>query len=68
MKINLSKLFQARVNVAIFKRMPASVSYLYMQAIGKVYYLVKRKEKRLIEKNIRDMLHFTIPSLLKLKN
>lgn len=56
MKVNLSKFFQAKMNVTIFKRMPASVSYLYMQAIGKVYYLVRRKEKRLIEKNIRDML------------
>ncbi len=56
MKLNLSKFFQARVNVTFFKYMPAPVSYLYMQAIGKGYYLVKRKEKRLIEKNIRDML------------
>ena len=56
MKLNLSRLFQARVNVTFFKRMPAPVNYLYMQAIGKIYYLVKRKEKRLIEKNIRDML------------
>ncbi|MBN1687199.1 MAG: hypothetical protein JW852_11120, partial [Spirochaetales bacterium] len=56
MKLNLSKFFQARVNVTLFKRMPASVSYLYMQAIGKIYYLMKRKEKRLIEKNIRDIL------------
>lgn len=56
MKVNLSKFFQAKMNVTIFKRMPASVSYLYLQTIGKIYYLVRRKEKRLIEKNIRDML------------
>jgi len=44
MKLNLSRFFQARVNVTLFRRMPASVSYLYMQAIGAVYYLLKRKE------------------------
>ena len=56
MKINLSKFFQARAHVLLFRHMPASVSYVYMQAIGRLYYLVNRKEKRLIEKNIRDML------------
>ncbi len=56
MNFSLSKFFQARVNVTFFKRMPSSVSYLYMQVIGKMYYLIKRDEKRLIEKNIRDML------------
>jgi lauroyl/myristoyl acyltransferase len=56
MKLCLSSLFQSRWNVAIFQHMPAQVSYLYMQAIGKIYYLIKRGEKRLIEANIRDML------------
>ncbi|MBT3274272.1 MAG: hypothetical protein HN368_14035, partial [Spirochaetales bacterium] len=56
MKLNLSKFFQARSNVVLFRKLPGSVSYVYMQLIGKLYYLVKRKEKRLIEKNIRDLL------------
>ena len=56
MKVSLSKMFQSRWNVAIFRWTPAAVSYYYMQALGKIYYLIKRKEKRLIERNIRDML------------
>jgi len=56
MKLNLSTFFQSRVNVMLFRHLPAPLSYAYMQAIGKLYYLVKRSEKRLIEKNIRDML------------
>ena len=56
MKLSLSTLFQARWNTMIFRSMPAQISYLYMQVIGKIYYLAKDKEKRLIERNIRDML------------
>lgn len=56
MKLSLSMLFQARLNVMFFERMPAQVSYVYMQLFGKIYYLFRRKEKRLIERNIRDML------------
>lgn len=56
MKPCLSRFCQSQWNVVLFRRLPPRVSYLYMQVIGKLYYLVRRKEKRLIEKNIRDML------------
>ena len=56
MKLNLSKFFQAQFNVTLFQKLPPSVCYCYMQIIGKLYYLVRRKEKLLIERNIKDLL------------
>lgn len=56
MAISLSVFLQNRLNVMLFKTLPASFCYIYMQTLGKLYYLVKRRERRLIESNIRDML------------
>ena len=56
MKLNLSKFFQMRWNVFLFKLLPYSAGYVYMQLIGKLYYAIRRKEKRLIERNIRDVM------------
>lgn len=56
MKLNLSKFFQLRWNVFLFRLLPYSAGYAYMQLIGKLYYLIRRKEKHLIERNIRDMM------------
>lgn len=56
MKLNLSKFFQLRFNVALFQKLPYSCSYTYMQLIGRLYYLIRRKEKHLIERNVRDLL------------
>ena len=36
--------------------MPASFCYWYMQLLGRLYYLVRRRERRQIETNIREML------------
>ena len=56
MKLNLSKFFQSTANVFIFKRLHPIVGYYYMQGIGRLYYALRRREKRLIEKNIRDLV------------
>ena len=56
MTINVSAFCQLKPNIALFKNLPASICYQYMQLIGKLYYLLKRKEKRLITSNIRDLL------------
>ena len=56
MKTSLSALFQSRLNVNLFRLLPASACYVYMQLIGRLYYAFRRKERRLIEENIRDLL------------
>ena len=56
MKINLSQFLQIKLNVLTFKFLPPAVSLLYMRLLGTVYFLFKRREKHLIERNIRDML------------
>ena len=56
MKLNLSKFFQLRWNVFLFRMLPFGAGYVYMQLVGKLYYMVRRKEKHLIERNIRDMM------------
>lgn len=56
MKLNLSTFVQGPVNVALFRRLPSSVCYVYLQLVGKLYYAFRRREKRLIERNIVDML------------
>lgn len=54
--MNLSKFFQSKPNVLLFRCAPAGVCYAYLQALGKIYYAFRRKEKRIIEENIRDVL------------
>lgn len=56
MKLNLSKLFQLKWNVALFRILPYNAAFAYLQMMGKLYYLIRRKEKRLIERNICDLL------------
>ena len=56
MKVSLSKFFQLRFNVFLFRFFPACISYAYMQLIGRLYYLCCPGERKLIEGNIRDLL------------
>lgn len=56
MKINLSRFFQSPVNIFIFKNLGPATARWYIQALGVLYYLFNRKEKRIIETNIRDCL------------
>jgi len=56
MKLNLSKFFQLKWNVAFFRFLPYNMAYTYLQLVGKIYYLFKRREKKLIEQNISDLV------------
>ena len=56
MKLNISLFFQSPANIFIFRHVSPRVSRCYLQLIGFLYYLVNRKEKRRIAKNVRDLL------------
>ena len=56
MKLSLSHLFQTRFNIALFRHLPPILSYYLMLLFGKLYYQFKRTERRLIERNIRDLV------------
>ena len=56
MKLKISVFFQSPCNVFLFRHMSPRVAQHYLHAIGFLYYLVNRGEKRVIEKNVRDVL------------
>jgi KDO2-lipid IV(A) lauroyltransferase len=56
MKVNISLFFQSRINVFLFRHLKPRVAQAYLRGIGVLYYLIKRKEKRLIESNVREVL------------
>jgi lauroyl/myristoyl acyltransferase len=56
MTTKISVFFQSPVNVFLFRRMSPGLAQRYLHAIGFLYYLMRRKEKRLIERNVRDVL------------
>lgn len=56
MRLSLSKFFQARCNVRIFRHLPPVFCYEYVQVLGKIYYRIfKQKERRIIERNVREV-------------
>jgi KDO2-lipid IV(A) lauroyltransferase len=57
MKLKISVFFQSPANVFLFRHMSPRIAQSYLHAIGFLYYhLINRKEKQLIEKNVRDVL------------
>jgi Kdo2-lipid IVA lauroyltransferase/acyltransferase len=56
MKLNISVFFQSPVNVFLFRHMSPTVAQFYLHSIGFLYYLINRHEKRVIEKNVREVL------------
>jgi KDO2-lipid IV(A) lauroyltransferase len=56
MKPKISVFFQSRVNVLLFRCMSPRVAKTYLHTIGFIYYLFNRREKRQIERNVRDVL------------
>ena len=56
MKGNLSRFFQSRWNIMFFRYFHPAILQAYIQLLGKIYYLINRREKMLIEANIRDFL------------
>jgi KDO2-lipid IV(A) lauroyltransferase len=57
MKLKISVFFQSPANVFLFKHMSPRIAQAYLHAIGFLYYLINRREKRVIEKNVREVLH-----------
>jgi len=56
MKINISLFFQSPFNIFIFRHVSPRVSYRYLLLIGLLFYLVNPRERRRIERNIRDLM------------
>jgi lauroyl/myristoyl acyltransferase len=56
MKLKISVFFQSPVNVFLFRHMSPSLAQRYLHTIGFLYYLINRHEKRVIERNIREVL------------
>jgi len=56
MKPKISVFFQSRVNVFLFRYLGPRVARTYLHVVGFLYYLFNRREKRQIEKNVRDVL------------
>ncbi len=56
MKLKISLFFQSPVNVFLFRHMSPRIAQRYLHGIGFLYYLVNRKEKRVIERNVRQVL------------
>ena len=56
MKLKISVFFQSPANVFLFRRMSPRTAQFYLHAIGFLYYLFNRREKNVIEKNVRDVL------------
>ncbi len=56
MKSKLSVFFQSPLNVLLFRTMSPRLAQRYLHAVGFLYYLVNGREKRIIERNVRDVL------------
>ncbi len=56
MKVKISVFFQSPVNIFLFRHMSPRLAQHYLHAIGFLYYLVNRREKRMIERNVREVL------------
>ncbi|HUI69811.1 MAG TPA: lysophospholipid acyltransferase family protein [Spirochaetia bacterium] len=56
MKLKISLFFQSPFNVLLFRHLNPRMAQKYLHGIGFVYYLLNRKEKRVIERNVRQVL------------
>jgi KDO2-lipid IV(A) lauroyltransferase len=56
MKLNISAFFQSSPNVFLFRHLSPRIAQWYLHSIGFIYYTVNRREKRVIEKNVREVL------------
>jgi len=56
MKLKISHFFQSSFNVMLFRSLSPRLAQRYLHGIGFLYYLLNRKEKRVIEKNVREVL------------
>lgn len=56
MRLKISLFFQSPVNVFLFRHLSPRIAQKYLHAIGFLYYMLNRGEKRTIERNVRDVL------------
>jgi len=56
MKPKISVFFQSKANVFLFRCLGPRAARAYLHAIGFLYYLFNRREKREIERNVREVL------------
>jgi len=56
MKLKISLFFQSPLNVFLFRHLSPRVAQKYLHGIGFLYYLINRKEKRTIERSVRQVL------------
>ena len=56
MKLKISLFFQSPFNVFLFRHMSPRIAQRYLHGIGFLYYVLNRKEKRIIERNVREVL------------
>jgi Kdo2-lipid IVA lauroyltransferase/acyltransferase len=56
MKLKISLFFQSPLNVFLFRHLSPRIAQRYLHAIGFLYYMLNRKEKRTIERNVREVL------------
>ena len=56
MKLKISHFFQSAFNVLLFRHMSPRIAQGYLCGIGYLYYVINRKEKRVIECNVREVL------------
>jgi lauroyl/myristoyl acyltransferase len=56
MKLKISLFFQSSFNVWLFCHLSPRIAQAYLHGIGFLYYMMNRKEKRVIERNVREVL------------
>lgn len=56
MKPKISVFFQSSLNVFLFRHMSPRVAQRYLHAVGFLYYLINRREKSVIQRNVREVL------------
>lgn len=56
MKLKISLVFQSPINVFLFRHLSPRIAQTYLHAIGFLYYMLNRREKKTIERNVRDVL------------
>jgi len=56
MRLKISVFFQSPVNIFLFRHLSPRLAQRYLHAIGFLYYMINRHEKRVIEKNVREVL------------
>ena len=56
MKLKISLFFQSPFNVFLFRHMSPRIAQRYLHGIGFLYYMINRREKGIIERNVREVL------------